>query len=229
MARDSLLGGNIFQGFAEARGQDLRREREERERYYRRRNPSFGDMLKDTIKAQAVSAIAKPIGTAIEGFVSEPFTQIRDNLIERESSRTGLIGQARQVNKTISTFRTDVDTTKTAATKQGLDPITYLGNKAKQELDNRFEKHFGPEWRANPEDLEQRIALYNTLAKNIPDMVTTDWNEKTQFLQSYGDNRFKTAEDVKSNLIKYNPNPKNIGTYLFRKGLSLFGMGKELL
>jgi len=227
MARDSLLGGNIFQGFAEARGQDLRREREERERYYRRRNPSFGDMLKDTIKAQAVSAIAKPIGTAIEGFVSEPFTQIRDNLIERESSRTGLIGQARQVNKTISTFRTDVDTTKTAATKQGLDPITYLGNKAKQELDNRFEKHFGPEWRANPEDLEQRIALYNTLAKNIPDMVTTDWNEKTQFLQSYGDNRFKTAEDVKSNLIKYNPNPKNIGTYLFRKGLSLFGMGKD--
>ena len=58
-------------------------------------------------------------------------------------------------------------------------------------------------------------------------MVTKDWNEKTQFIQSYGDRRFKSSEDVKSDLIKYNPNPKSIGTFLFRKGLSLFGMGKS--
>lgn len=227
MARDSLLGGNFFQGLAEARGQDMRREREERERLYRRRNPSFGDMLKDTLKVQAASAIAQPIGTAIQDFVSSPFTEIRDNLIERESSRKGLIGQSRQINKTISTVQNDINTTKNSATKQGLDPITYKINEAKQELDSRFEKHFGPEWRANPEDLEERVALYNTLSGNITDMVTKDWNEKTQFIQSYGDRRFKSSEDVKSDLIKYNPNPKSIGTFLFRKGLSLFGMGKS--
>ena len=227
MARDSLLGGNFFQGLAEARGQDMRREREERERLYRRRNPSFGDMLKDTLKVQAASAIAQPIGTAIQDFVSAPFTEIRDNLIERESSRKGLIGQSRQINKTISTVQNDINTTKNSATKQGLDPITYKINEAKQELDSRFEKHFGPEWRANPEDLEERVALYNTLSGNIPDMVTKDWNEKTQFIQSYGDRRFKSSEDVKSDLIKYNPNPRSIGTFLFRKGLSLFGMGKS--
>lgn len=70
MARDSLLGGNIFKGLSEARGQDMRREREERERYYRRRSPSFGDMLKQNLMASAASSITAPIGQAIGGAIT---------------------------------------------------------------------------------------------------------------------------------------------------------------
>ena len=228
MAEDSLLGGNVFQSLGEARSQDMRKERYERDRYYRReRNPSFGDMLKQGLMAETAKAFTAPIGKAIEGFVSEPFNEMRDNLIERESSRKGLIGQSRQLNKTISTVRTDVDSITTSAKGQGLDPIAYKIIAEREKLDAEFVKSFGEPWRSDPDDLESRIALYNTLEGNLSEMVTKDWNEKTQFLETYGDRRFKAAENVKSDLIKYNPNPKNIGSFLFRKGLSLFGKGKD--
>jgi len=71
MARDSLLGGNIFKGLSEARGQDMRREREERERYRSRRSPSFGDILKQNLMASAASSITAPIACPIGAVIEE--------------------------------------------------------------------------------------------------------------------------------------------------------------
>ncbi len=113
MARDSLLGGNIFKGLSEARGQDMRREREERERYRSRRSPSFGDMLKQNLMASAASSITAPIGQAIGGAITNVIkTPFQRNAKEFES-REDIIKQRRMIkdNKSSGNFLSGIQDT----------------------------------------------------------------------------------------------------------------------
>jgi hypothetical protein len=113
MARDSLLGGNIFKGLSEARGQDMRREREERERYRSRRSPSFGDILKQNLMASAASSITAPIGQAIGGAITNVIqTPFQRNAKEFES-REDIIKQRRMIkdNKSSGNFLSGIQDT----------------------------------------------------------------------------------------------------------------------
>ena len=89
MAKDSLSGANMFQAFAEAQNEDRRQERYERERYMRQRNPSFGDMIKQSLMAHTAKAFTAPIGEAIGGAVTSviqtPFERNAEEFEELES------------------------------------------------------------------------------------------------------------------------------------------------
>ena len=88
MARDSLLGQDFLGAFGQSVGQDLTREREERESRYER--PSFADTLKAQAMSSVATAITAPIGQAIGGFVTEPFKRLEDNFMNKVEQRTYL-------------------------------------------------------------------------------------------------------------------------------------------
>jgi len=141
MARDSLLGGNFFQGLAEARGQDMRREREERERLYRRRNPSFGDMLKQNLKAQAASAVMTPVGEALGGAITSiiqtPFQRNVEEFEELENV-VRMRNEIKRSQKSRGVFQKIED----AITSSGQTEDEYFKNNTAEQIAQDMNKNY---------------------------------------------------------------------------------------
>jgi len=116
MAEDSLLGGSMFQALGEARSQDMQRERYERERYNRRqRNPSFGDMMKQSLMAHTTKAFTAPIGEAIGGAITSviqtPFQRNAKEFEAREdvSTQRRNIKNNKRHGNSLSNIQTKID------------------------------------------------------------------------------------------------------------------------
>ena len=115
MAKDSLSGANMFQAFAEAQNEDRRQERYERERYMRQRNPSFGDMLKQSLMAETTKAFTAPIGEAIGGAITSviqtPFQRNAKEFEAREdvSQQRRNIKDNKRHGNSLSNIQTKID------------------------------------------------------------------------------------------------------------------------
>ena len=173
MARDSLLGGNFFQGLAEARGQDMRREREERERLYRRRNPSFGDMLKQNLKVQAASAVMTPVGEALGGAITSiiqtPFQRNVEEFEELENV-VRMRNEIKRSQKSRGVFQKIED----AITSSGQTEDEYFKNNTAEQIAQDMNKNYA-EFKSVP--LAQAV---NERSRELANEVVEYTDPKTQ-------------------------------------------------
>ena len=173
MARDSLLGGNFFQGLAEARGQDMRREREERERLYRRRNPSFGDMLKQNLKVQAASAVMTPVGEALGGAITSiiqtPFQRNVEEFEELENV-VRMKNEIKRSQKSRGVFQKIED----AITSSGQTEDEYFKNNTAEQIAQDMNKNYA---KFNSVPLAQAV---NKRSRELANEVVEYTDPKTQ-------------------------------------------------
>jgi len=226
MARDSLLGQDFFGALGQSVGQDLTREREERERRYER--PSFADTLKAQAMSSVATAITAPIGQAIGGFVTEPFKRLEDNFMNKVEQRTYLKdmkefnrlgGEELEKDKTFENERAVLGQTRDE----------YASYNLKNQLYTNAEKKFGADWRTSKHADKIEAAIQHTYDTGLQSVIA-DARERKDFLDYYQKITAGTRsmEEVKQRLRRYNPYPSNIGSAAFRSVLDFFGVGGNL-
>lgn len=226
MARDSLLGQDFLGAFGQSVGQDLTREREERERRYER--PSFADTLKAQAMSSVATAITAPIGQAIGGFVTEPFKRLEDNFMNKVEQRTYLKdmkeftrlgGEELEKDKTFENERAVLGQTRDE----------YALHNFKNQLYANAEERFGPNWRTSKDAAKIEASVQHTYDTGSQSVIN-DAKERKDFLDYY--QRItagtRSMEEVKQRLRRYNPYPSNIGAAAFRSVLNFFGVGGNL-
>lgn len=226
MARDSLLGQDFLGAFGQSVGQDLTREREERERRYER--PSFADTLKAQAMSSVATAITAPIGQAIGGFVTEPFKRLEDNFMNKVEQRTYLKdmkeftrlgGEELEKDKTFENERAVLGQTRDE----------YAAYNLKNQLYANAEKKFGADWRTSKHAEKIEAAIQHTYDTGLQSVIN-DAKERKDFLDYYQNITAGTRsmEEVKQRLRRYSPYPSNIGAAAFRSVLNFFGVGGNL-
>ncbi len=226
MARDSLLGQDFLGAFGQSVGQDLTREREERERRYER--PSFADTLKAQAMSSVATAITAPIGQAIGGFVTEPFKRLEDNFMNKVEQRTYLKdmkeftrlgGEELEKDKKFENERAVLGQTRDE----------YALHNFKNQLYANAEQDYGADWRTSKYAEKIEAAIQHTYDTGSQSVIN-DAKERKDFLDYYQKVTAGTRsmEEVKQRLRRYNPYPSNIGAAAFRSVLNFFGVGGNL-
>tara|TARA_R110002012_G_scaffold12284_1_gene54901 strand:- start:652 stop:3486 length:2835 start_codon:yes stop_codon:yes gene_type:complete len=229
MARDSLLGQDFFGALGQSVGQDLTREREERERRYER--PSFADTLKAQAMSSVATAITAPIGQAIGGFVTEPFKRLEDNFVQQQEKRKSLktvTEFSRKGNELIEQERSIIN----EAEKVNMSPVDYLYSQDNAGMLQAVIQKYGQNWRTQqePEIVNKiEVALIHA-GEESKSFIAKDWEEIQAASKYFQDitagNR--SIEEIKTGLRRYNPYPRNLGAAALRSTLNFLGIDRDV-